>query len=854
MSRLLLTACIAAFVTLAPPLARSQSPSFADLHRQADDAYCSRDFAKAISLSLAALELANANPEIDLAQRWDEIDRLAGANEKLRDYAAAERYYGMMLQNLEQQFGKDSLNAAFAMEALARILAKNGKVDEAEALYQRVTNARAQEFSVWTKQVNIPGFEVPDVYKSRRHANAGLIALKRKDWRKAFDEYQQSIMSIDENVAEMESGDSLADLSSEMNNATFVGLAQAAWELGNEPGQNLQALLGTSFESLQRKWRTAAALALQQAAARVPRVSAAGGVPAVQSRTTREAQDRQELLRRLEAELEDLTQAWFAKRGADQSYVTGEDELMDANRAYMAMGLEERSKVDAILRDMWGECIKQNPPCNVDMPDALARYRGEAKAGPSAGPTRADKLRNQERDIPGFEEYERKRIDLEVRIAELNGSGPINQVPPPQEYGSTTAPKSALSELSVAEVQGLLRDDEALLVHLIGDDEGFVWVVTRTGAGWSQIPIDNAYLEEAIATLRLALEPPGQSGTAASSETGRAAFSLTLAHELYTRLIAPVEGALAGKRHLIVVPTGLLTGLPFQVLVTQKPDAALDELNGYRKASWLARQYAVSTLPGVAALKSLRAGRLQPAAFPFLGFGDPDYAHTAAANTRTAHDVLATVSRCSRSKFPTDGKLQRLPDTAKEIQDVAKTFDAADSEVMLGDAASEARIRSMHEAGALFNYRVLYFATHGLVTGELNGLLEPALALTASQGNDGLFTATEITQLQLNADLVVLSACNTSSARRPGEETLSGLARAFLYAGARALLVSHWQADSFAASELMTHMFRHLAATPEIGRAEALRQAMLAIVDQGDIVGAHPSYWAPFVVVGEGVN
>lgn len=272
MSRALMCVFVFLFLVFAPSLARSQLQSLDELHRQAEDAYCSRDFAKAIELSLVAAELAKP----DLAREAEQIGRLAGASEKLRDYVGAERYYAQLLQNYEQQYGKDSLNSAFAMEALARILVKNGKIDEAEALFKRVPPARSREISQWAKEFDVSGVEVPDVFKPRHHANAALIALQRRQWRTAFNEYQQSIESIDENVAQMESGDSLADLSSERNNATFVGLARAAWELNKEPGADAGALLGKSFEAAQRKWRTAAALALQKAAERVPRVGPTG--------------------------------------------------------------------------------------------------------------------------------------------------------------------------------------------------------------------------------------------------------------------------------------------------------------------------------------------------------------------------------------------------------------------------------------------------------------------------------------------------------------------------------------------------------------------------------------------------
>ena len=149
------------------------------------------------------------------------------------------------------------------------------------------------------------------------------------------------------------------------------------------------------------------------------------------------------------------------------------------------------------------------------------------------------------------------------------------------------------------------------------------------------------------------------------------------------------------------------------------------------------------------------------------------------------------------------------------------------------------------------------FSTHGLISGELTGLSEPALVLTPPQegteADDGLLTASEIAQLKLNADWVILSACNTASADKPGAEGLSGLARAFFYAGARALLVSHWPVESNAATQLTTTMFDELKTNPTIGRSEALRRSMMKLAANDNTPHySHPAFWAPFVVVGEG--
>jgi len=198
-----------------------------------------------------------------------------------------------------------------------------------------------------------------------------------------------------------------------------------------------------------------------------------------------------------------------------------------------------------------------------------------------------------------------------------------------------------------------------------------------------------------------------------------------------------------------------------------------------------------------------------------------------------------------------------LPETADELCDVAHDLGAdPKTHVYLGAMATETEIKHLSEDGTLGKYRTVHFATHGAVAGQVSRTSEPGLLLTPpnvpSESDDGYLSASEITSLRLDADWVILSACNTAAGDAKGAESLSGLARAFFYAGARSLLVSHWEVASQSTVKLITKAIAELKADPKVGRAEALRRSMLSLIATGKDYEAHPAFWAPFVLVGEG--
>jgi CHAT domain-containing protein/tetratricopeptide (TPR) repeat protein len=452
--------------------------------------------------------------------------------------------------------------------------------------------------------------------------------------------------------------------------------------------------------------------------------------------------------------------------------------------------------------------------------------------------------------------------------------------------------------LTIAEVQRLLAPHEALVLIANRPHQSLVWVIAKDAARWTLVDLGWEELKREVAALRCGLDTSGwEAGTTPTCEslTGvryRAGeplpFDLARAHNLYRALLAPFEEIIEGKQ-LLIAASGPLSSLPFQVLVTEPPNASpAADPSDYIHAAWISKRHAITNLPSVDSLKSLRsAAKASVARHPFLGFGNPlligrdgqDRSAWTKQNCPRGDQVALaqlgdwrrpeplSVARLFRGGRADTEMLRRqdpLPETADELCAVAHALNAPDSDVMLGEKASEKTIAALNASNALATYKVVHFATHGLLAGEAQSLglgVEPALLLTppqkATAAEDGLLTASEVAQLKLDADWVVLSACNTAGGESGSSEALSGLARAFFYAGARALLVSHWYVDSDAAVKLVTRAFAEMATDPTIGRAEAFRRAMLAFMSTTDrpkhwTSAAHPAVWAPFVVVGEG--
>nr|WP_255569406.1 CHAT domain-containing protein [Neoroseomonas alba] len=449
--------------------------------------------------------------------------------------------------------------------------------------------------------------------------------------------------------------------------------------------------------------------------------------------------------------------------------------------------------------------------------------------------------------VRGLQDADRELREL---FAERDASGGQNQALDDriaaaqqrraQAEGEVAAAAPGYRQLLLASVDAdsvarSLSRGEALLTMLLGPREGFVMVVRDGRVDARRIPLG----EEAVAALVHRVRQSSELGAG-----GVPRFDTQAAFELHRLLVAPLAASLDGAENLVVAPDGPLLALPFGLLLEQP--ASPDALGG---APWLIRRHAIVHVPSPQTLVTLRAaGTGSTAPNPYIGFGD--FVPPSAGQFARAFPA----NRCGTDARLATG-LGRLPGTRAEVLTSSQLLGAGPSRAILG---AEFTIPFLKRQ-PLNQFRVVHLATHALLPGELSCLTEPSIVASppagAASADASFLKASEVLDLKMDADLVILSACNTGGpGGEGGGEALSGLARAFFYAGARGLMVTHWAVDDAAAALTVADTLRR-----QQGRATsaaALRGAQLLILDEAGrnlpAAFAHPYYWAPFVLIGDG--
>ena len=528
--------------------------------------------------------------------------------------------------------------------------------------------------------------------------------------------------------------------------------------------------------------------------------------------------------------------------------------------------LAEAAVRSGVTQPALAEIIRKEQDAKQEIGTLSVLLTGQGgEGGLRADPQQLDQARERVRELEALRRGYKAQIQKEF-----------------PDYFQLVQPKSP----SPAEIAKQLRPGELFLAVTPLTDTTYVWAIDARGA----VAFHNAGVGEG--QLRIWVDKVRRTLDLAGFENGQVpAFAFADAHKVYQSVFAPFEAQIAGKRHLVVATGGALAQLPFAVLPRRAHEGSLVE------APWLLKDVAVSHVPsanGWLALKRLQQVPVAPE--PLMAWGDPVFdlkkvnsqlpAWLQLAAAGPASDLpMALPQVALASANPANGaaggllrqgakpaggastqgggmdadnyvvysQIQPLPETRDEVQALARILGAnPQKDLVLGNQATRQSVLDASKAGTLAKKRVVVFATHGLLAGDLPNQNQPALAMAANPDANAspLLTLEDVLGLKLNADWVVLSACNTAGADGRAQEAMSGLARGFFYAGSRSLLVTHWSVESQSAMLLTTNTFEAYAKDPAITRAEALRQAMLKVMASRDY--QHPAFWAPYALVGEG--
>jgi CHAT domain-containing protein/Tfp pilus assembly protein PilF len=438
-----------------------------------------------------------------------------------------------------------------------------------------------------------------------------------------------------------------------------------------------------------------------------------------------------------------------------------------------------------------------------------------------------EQLKRQAADSAYLALWENKRFDVKQKYDAL-----LRQFE--KEYPEYFKLKYQSKTVSVAEIQEAIPDKNSTLVeYFVGEDSIYIFILSPERFDIALAAKDSLF-QQAITQLRSGIV------------TGSIKQYTNAARWLYQLLLTPVEDKLVTEK-LIIIPHGLLNYLPFEVLLT----SAVEDTTAakeYQALPFLLKKFAISyAYSATLLMETIQRQRSRPE-HDYLAYAPifsnempPDNRHSKFNNTH--QDFDSTRSLKFSPLLATEAEVLNIRNLFLEKAGLWKRLFGANAVVSLNKEANEANLKSH----PLEKYRYLHFATHGLINEtnpKLSGLI---LAQDTTRTEDGILHLGEIYNLSLNADLVVLSACETGLGKIARGEGLIGLTRGFLYAGAQNLLVSLWQVNDASTANVMVDFYRNILDGKN--KAGALREAKLKMIESNPQY-ARPFYWAPFVLIG----
>lgn len=823
------------------------------------------------------------------------LNNLAALYKDQGDYAAAEKLYKKALVIRQRALGLEHIDTALSLNNLADLYSSQGQDHAAEKLYRQVLAIRQKLLDpghpeIATSLNNLAAVsqdvgrydEAEKLYKQSLKLTKSVYGGEHPDYARVLS----NLASLYQDKNRLKDSESLQLSALQIQEATLPnGHVDIALSMNNLAG--LYASQGR-FKEAEALFERSSRIELKVRGEAHPRLASSLSSLAAFYYNSGETEKSHKLYRKVLAiNSERLTLGLVSSQSLPTpamrmqsldylGFLVRQDQLteQDFKDAMIAMQISRRSETERAFRQL-AERLAATSKTDLA---AMVRTRQNVRE-------EIIKLELQLLDAYGLEAVSDRETAFERLTGEIERLQQqetrlqetlVQRFPDYAEFEG-----SRLAELD--ELEQVLLPGEAALAWVLGERESYLLIVRADrGARLRPLSLSQAEIAKRVERLHQALD------LAHPSHEGEfVPFPAAGAFELFKRLFgANWRFDLEGIERLVLVPEGPLTRLAFPALLTAAPDRAEFSPSSlsYRDAQWLARHFAVSVVPSLSTLTILR-GDLpdRQSTEPFLGVGDPllddhpaktrgaqgsaagqSFSVRAVPSTKQTQAVDVSPESLRKLRLERIRQQPSLTDTADELRRIAKLLGAKEDSLLLREAATEQRVKQ----SPLERYRILSFATHGVLAGELGKGIEPGLILTppaeATEVDDGFLSLSEVAELELSADWVVLSACNTaapasesdsgpdaSSAAGGVSEGLTGLAKAFTYAGAKALLVSHWAVASGPNVELMETIFRGYR-DQKLSRAEAHRHAMLAMLEAEDPLYHHPSIWAPFVLVGDG--
>lgn len=845
---LLIVLSLPALDTFIPPSHADQrnaieaSKKYSEFEDQIEEFFQQANYAEAIPLALRQISLSERAFGKDHVKTADSIRTLANLFMETGRSLEAEPLYRRALEIFNSHHGENSLESAGLLHDLALSLHDQGRFSESAEIYRRsvdiqITKSGAKEPSTLQSTFNLASVlhdagafeEAEELYQFvlanadeatklwlRYPRNYAVLLIELERYQSAIDQIETLLVDGLEQSVDFEDA------------TTYHHLAYAQYRLGRTKAA--LSSIRKSTDILTRRWQAASSTDF----AELVKTERRNWLGNFFGRLGRRPMLQLELIN--DVQRQEGVDSALSLEALQVSQIVSNSSAGRALAEAAARRFTSDGKITALIRE------------RQELTQSWLKSQTEQA--------------NSLRGFGGTNQDQSNLQNLEKRIAEIDG-----QLAKDDSYSSYLELVSAQAA-EFKDLRASLNSTEAIIVFLTEDTrslgEKVYFFIIRSNL---EAPIFNSIdfpdLDANVLSLRNGLKIP--SGT---SFSGLPFFDLSLSRKIYTKLFDDISPHLDGIEHLYLVPDGPLEQLPFNALASSLPPEPIDNVfRNYRTARYLSDDFTLSILPNLNALVINHPNaEAQSARRELLSFGAPEHnqKQVAAVDANVTINLGGSPQSYSQDGTSKDGKeafLVALPPIPSAIKDTLvelnRRFGADPANLFIGKEASENRLRDLSDNGKLATYDNVIIASHGLLASEMvgTGLTEPTLVLTPEQSRqaegDGFLTTTEIVSLDFLADWIILSACNTAGSDGTlGEGSLSGLSRAFLFAGANDLLVSHWPAEASATAELVSDALIEIS-DKKITKPEAVRMAMQKLrANTSKPHFAHPALWAPFTVVG----